>query len=80
MQASETTDLLTWIGRYRDQISSALRAAGQPDSEFYATSGLFSCQGGENGDVKFEELCFADCMDEGAGKSDTCKKDECATR
>ncbi|KAI1879303.1 hypothetical protein JX265_002257 [Neoarthrinium moseri] len=57
-------------GNYYQDISSSLRAAGQPSDDAHVNDSLFFCQGDD--DVPFVSYCAQGCQDGGSGKSDHC--------
>ncbi|RSL58092.1 hypothetical protein CEP53_006250 [Fusarium sp. AF-6] len=60
------------IGDYSNQITQALKDAGQSADFTRAQNSLFYCEGGKNGDIRYTRLCTGGCKDHGDDKSDTC--------
>jgi hypothetical protein len=59
-------------GKYQPQIDQAIADAGKQEVD-NGKSTLFSCQGGDEGVIKFVEQCtVGKCVDAGRGKSDFC--------
>ncbi|KAF9529575.1 hypothetical protein CPB83DRAFT_852339 [Crepidotus variabilis] len=61
-------------GKYYDQISAALVAAGQPTDNAHVTNSLFFClvDKNTNGNINFTTFCANGCQDGGEGNSDYC--------
>jgi hypothetical protein len=56
------------IGAYDPQIQAAAKDPSTTDH----SSKLFKCIGGNDGDIELIESCTNECVDKGAGTSDSC--------
>lgn len=69
--ASTEDWLLNVTGKYGSQINDGLKAVDQTDLQAERKA-LWLCEGGENGNIKFDELCAKGCQDAGPDKDDYC--------
>jgi hypothetical protein len=60
------------IGNYYAQIVGALNSAGQPVDDGHINQSDFYCEGGSNGNIKFQGYCGGGCVNGGDGASDHC--------
>ncbi|KAH6884474.1 hypothetical protein B0T10DRAFT_564508 [Thelonectria olida] len=60
-------------GNYRDQINDALEGNSlSSTNNTVVMNTLFTCLGGDNGDIEVIEFCQQGCTDGGSGKNDYC--------